>query len=176
MKTALDVLSQAVAAKPTRLLIIGGHAMQVYGVIRQTLDVDCLVTDKDLPALRELLTNAGYREVSGTDNFVRFRHKSPYLMDMDVLLVDASTFDHLHQNSREYSIDAPGLRMPALQHLIALKLHALKNAPARETKDLPDILELLKRNPSVLSEKEFACLCERFGPAGIMKKIKQWLP
>ena len=176
MKTALDVLSQAVKAKPIRLLIIGGHAMQIYGVIRQTLDVDCLVTDKDLPALRELLAHAGYIEVSRTDNFVRFRHKSPYLMDMDLLLVDAPTFDHLHQNSREYSKDVPGLRIPALQHLIALKLHALKNAPARETKDLPDILELFKRNPSMLSEKELISLCKRFGPAGIMKKIKQWLP
>ena len=133
MKTALDILSQAVAVKPIHLLIIGGHAMQIYGVIRQTLDVD-------------------------------------------VLLVDAPTFDHLHQNSREYSKDVTGLRMPALQHLIALKLHALKNAPARETKDLPDILELFKRNPSMLSEKELTSLCERFGPAGIMKKIKQWLP
>lgn len=43
-------------------------------------------------------------------------------------------------------------------------------------KTAPDILELLKRNPSVLSEKELASLCERFGPAEIMKKIEQWLP
>lgn len=80
MKTALDVLSRAIKAKPIRLLVIGGHAMQIYGVIRQTLDVDCLVTDKDLP----------------------------------------------------------------------------------------DILELFKRNPSMLSKKELASLCERFGPAEIM--------
>lgn len=172
MKTALDMLLQGIASKSLRLLIIGGHALQSYGLVRQTFDLDCLVSDKSLPALRDILAQIGYREISKTDNFARFRHKSPYFIDMDVLLVDSSTFEKLYKDSREYSDDLPGLRVPLLQHLIALKLHAIKNSPSRETRDLSDIKELLRINPKAISGKELEKLCKQFGPAGIMEKLK----
>jgi hypothetical protein len=170
MKTVFDILGDA--SGRLRFLVIGGHAMQAYGVVRQTLDMDCLAVDEEMPFLRKLFVRAGYSEVAGTNNFARFHHKSPYLMDVDVLLVDASTFEKLYQKSGKYRQDRNELRIPALSHLIALKLHAIKNAPNREGRDLADILELLRRNPSALSERELADLCKKFGPNGFIKKLK----
>lgn len=172
MKTVLDMLSQSVSSKPIRLLIIGGHALQSYGLVRQTFDLDCLISDKNLPALRDILAHAGYREISKTNNFARFRHESPYFIDMDVLLVDSSTFEKLYKDSRKYSDDLPGLRVPLLRRLIALKLHAIKNSPSRGMRDLSDIKELLRMNPKAISGKELENLCEQFGPAEIIEKLK----
>ena len=170
MKTVFDILGDA--SKGLRFLVIGGHAMQVYGVARQTLDMDCLAADADMPFLRRLFVRAGYSEVAGTNNFARFHHKSLYLMDVDVLLVDAATFKKLYQKSGKYMQSKNELRIPALPHLIALKLHAIKNAPNHEGRDLADVLELLRRNPSAISERELADLCNRFGPKGFLKKLK----
>lgn len=93
-------------------------------------------------------------------------------MDVDVLLVDSSTFEKLDKDSRKYSDDLPGLRVPLLQHLIALKLHAIRNSPSRGMRDLSDIKELLRINPKVISGKELESICRQFGPAGIIEKLK----
>lgn len=172
MKTVLDMLSQGIASKSARMLIIGGYALQTYGLVRQTFDLDCLVSDKSLPALRDILGHSGYKEISATDNFARFRHKSPYFIDIDVLLVDSSTFEKLYKDSRKYSDDLPGLRVPLLQHLIALKLHAIKNSPSRGIRDLCDIKELLRINPKVISGQELKSICRQFGPTGIIEKLE----
>ncbi len=40
MKAALEFLAGELAGKKVEALLIGGHALAAYGVMRQTLDVD----------------------------------------------------------------------------------------------------------------------------------------
>ena len=62
--------------------------------------------------------------------------------------------------------------VPALEHLIALKLHSMKHNPKlRENKDMPDIVELIKRNNVKVKSKEFKELCLKYGTEGFYKKI-----
>ena len=162
-KNIFELLSQI-----PELLLIGGHALQAHNVVRQTVDVDCLVPETRASALEEVLGSAGFSRLARTENFSRFRH--PHLGHVDALFVDPLTFDQLSRQSLPYQIGDVTLRVPSLGHLIALKLHAIKNDPARELRDLSDIAEIVKRNS--FSNDELHRLCLRFGPAGIWDKVQ----
>jgi predicted nucleotidyltransferase len=154
------------------LLVIGGHALAAHGVARQTMDVDCLITVENRQALDAHLRGGGLKRVGETENFARYSHPSDLVPDIDVLFVDASTFQKLHADRVPLQRGQTKLQTPALPHLIALKLHAIRNNPAREAGDLGDIARLLHANPGAISTSELAALCAQFGPPGIEAKLQ----
>ena len=154
------------------LLVIGGHALAAHGVARQTVDVDCLVAVENRQALDEHLRGGGFEQTSETENFARYIHPSDMVPDVDVLFVDAPTFDKLHVDGIPLHRGSAKLQAPALPHLIALKLHAIRNNPAREAGDLGDIARLLHANPGVIPASDLAALCTQFGPPGIEAKLQ----
>ncbi|MDA0321467.1 MAG: nucleotidyltransferase [Verrucomicrobia bacterium] len=175
MKTALETVCDALNAKGTQFLLIGGFALPVYGVVRQTADVDYLVSDADDLVLGEILAAAGYSEKHRAAAFVRYEHPSVYLMDIDIMLVDTDTFTKMHGASAVHMIGTSRAYVPTLLHLVALKLHAIRNNPKRELKDLGDIVELLRENPSTVSTRDLAQTCQEYGPPGIFEKLESYL-
>ena len=175
MKTVLEMIWEGMEARNVAVLLIGGHALPAFDVARQTVDVDCLMVDSDSRVLHAILTEAGYKEIERTENFVRYSHSSVYLMDVDVMLVDRDTFEKMLQRSFVYKIGAVSMRIPCLIHLIALKLHAIKNNPKRELRDLSDIVELLRNNQGEISKEELKATCVRYGPKGIYAKLESYL-
>ena len=173
--TIFEILTEGFAEQGIDALLIGGYALSAYGVVRQTVDVDWLMADVDSGKLYKILSSAGYMEKARTENFIRYTHQSGFLMDIDVLLVDRSTFDQMIQQSRSCRIDLVELRIPCLAHLIALKLHAIKNNQRREFRDLGDIVELLKSNPGQVPTNDLATLCSKYGPKGIYSKLEAYL-
>ena len=152
-------------------LIVGGHALAAHGVVRQTIDVDCLIAADDAAAMHEVLSAAGYSESGRTENFVRYRHLLPRYVEIDVLLVDLSTLEKLLNASRPLKRGKHEFRVPALPHLIALKLHAIRNNPEREARDFGDIAELLRVNTGQISRGDLEELCRQFAPPGIAAKL-----
>jgi hypothetical protein len=148
------------------VLVIGGQALPAYGVVRQTVDLDCLVADEDLERLDALLRQGGFRVEERTAIFSRYRHPDPLEGDVDLLAVDRETMDAMYGRGRELRLDAISLRVPSLPHLIALKLHAARNDPRRFLRDLADIADLRRANPDLVSTDELRGLCERYGPPG----------
>jgi hypothetical protein len=55
---------------------------------------------------------------------------------------------------------------------VALKLHAVKNAPRREARDFGDIVELLRANRVEWQIKELKSLCQKYGPKDIYAKLE----
>lgn len=168
MQAAFDIL--AGCARP--ILIVGGHALTAHGVVRQTIDVDCLVAVEDREVLGNVVAQAGYILSGHSENFLRYAAEREDLPEIDVLLVDAATFEKLGQGSVVLRRGAHEFRVPGLAQLIALKLHAIRNEPRREARDLADISELLRLNPGKISAVEWRDLCEKFGPAGIRDKVQ----
>lgn len=175
MKTVMQLISDGLQAGNVSALLIGGHALPAFGYQRQTVDLDCLMATPEAHVLHEVLTDAGYRETERTAMFVRYSHPSVYLIDVDVLLVDRSTFDKLQARSFAYRVGEAEMRVPCILHLISLKLHAMKNNPKRELKDLLDIVELLQENPESVSREDLATACEQYGPAGVLSQIERYL-
>lgn len=168
-------MCSGLADRGVQIMLIGGYALPVYGVVRQTVDVDCLVVDRDERIINEILTVAGYVERQRTEAFVRYAHPSDLLMDADVMIVDSSTFGKVVDKSALHQVGSVMVRVPCLAHLIALKLHAIKNNPKREIKDLADIVELLRENPESIGPDELQEICSRYGPEGINKKLESYL-
>jgi predicted nucleotidyltransferase len=106
---------------------------------------------------------------------VRYSHSSPCLMDLDVVLVDRGTFEKMFRASRLYRIGDRKVRVPSMAHLIALKLHAMRNKPGRQKKDMRDILDLLEKNRNTVSAHELRALCGQYGPEDIEVKLGDFL-
>lgn len=172
MKSTLQIISDATVSGPLDLLLIGGYALQAYGVVRQTMDVDCLITQKDRNKLDSALRCAGYQSAGETENFCRYRNESIYLMDVDVLFIDTDTMARLLENAREFLFQKQVFRVPCMSHLIALKLHGIKNDISRESRDVSDIIELLRFNVGEVTGTELEDICRRYGPEGIFSKFK----
>lgn len=175
MKSAIQLVFDGLRAGHVSALLIGGHALAAFGYQRQTLDVDCLLAAPDAYMLRDVLTQAGYREVEKTDVFARYSHASVYLLDVDVVLVDRNTFAKLEAKSCVYRVAGAEMRVPCLLHLIALKLHAMKNNPKRELRDLADIVALLQENPETVAREDLASVCARYGPEHVLGRIERCL-
>jgi len=175
VKTIFGILAQGIAAQKVDVLLVGGYALQAYGVVRQTLDVDWLMADMDSEKMDKVLSGAGYAVAAKTDNFTRYIHDSVYLMDVDVLYIDRHTMDEMIAQSRAYRMGDTEFRVPCLMHVIALKLHAIRNNPKREARDLGDITELIRANSDSMSTDELQKACEKFGPEGIAGKVTGYL-
>ena len=175
MKTALEIVHDGLAAAEKQVMLIGAYALQAYDVVRQTMDLDCLVVNEDEGVLATVLRDAGYVEKQRTEAFVRYSHPSIWFMDVDVMIVDRGTFDKMYAQSCDRDVQSRGVRVPCLLHLVALKLHAMKNNPKRELKDMGDIVELLRAHPGTVSDEDLKEVCKRYGPPGMRDKLKDYL-
>jgi hypothetical protein len=120
MKTALEIVHDGLAASETRMMLIGAYALQAYDVVRQTMDLDCLVVNEDECVLAGVLRDAGYVEKQRTEAFVRYSHPAIWFMDVDVMIVDRGTFDTMYAQSCDRDVQSRSVRVPCLPHRLML--------------------------------------------------------
>ncbi len=143
MKDLLQMIHDALQDTGTRLLMIGGLAVSQYRAVRQTFDLDFAISQKDAPVMVQALQNVGFTEHVSTPNFVRLKTSDhPFLVDL--LFMDASTFEKLWEKRTVRRIADRDFAVAAPDHIIRMKLHAIRYGKAsRIDKDLPDILNLM---------------------------------
>ena len=95
-------------------------------------------------------------------------------MALDLMMVDAETFEKMWLEAQGFKIATFSFRVPSLEHLIALKLHAAKNTH-RASKDLSDIIQVLSVNRGKVSPAALQQLCDQFGPPGSAQKLSSFL-
>ena len=170
--SVFQLVSDITRRHGVRCILIEGFAVNYYKVVRQTADVDFLIRADDFPKIRDPLHDAGYVRTQAGDAFVQLRHPQPWFLDIDFLLVEEATFSEIESKGQLARIAGQEFRVPALLHLIALKLHSIKfNPKIRYDRDLPDIMNLIRINELDAQSGEFKELCAKFGPAGIHKRI-----
>ena len=140
----LDRVGGMLESNGWRYAVAGGVAMAAYGHPRLTLDLD-LVAERDAQAsLTTFLEDAGYQTLHRSPGFSNHRHADREWGRLDFIYVDAATADRLFANLQERP--GPGGRtimVPRPEHLIAMKVQAMKNAPERTWQDMADIAFLL---------------------------------
>jgi predicted nucleotidyltransferase len=152
-------------------ILIGGFAVNFYKVTRGTRDVDFLMTKDDFKKIEKILSEAGYAENFATNVAVRMSSAKD-TVDIDFMIVDEATRDKILREGQKTTIAGMELVVPSLNHLIALKLHAIKHgAKNRLLKDLPDIIELIKMNNIDFEGEEFKGICLKFGTKEIYNDI-----
>lgn len=157
-------------------ILIGGFAVNFYKVARQTADVDFLITKEDFSKILALLKKAGYKEILTQDNFIQLKSSRLSLMDIDFIFVDEETLRKIKSNGKTIQIAGQKLIVPSLNDLIALKLHSIKyNPKIRLSKDLPDIVNLMRINRVDVKDAKFKELCLKYGTEEIYKNLSEAL-
>lgn len=141
---SLDRVERILAAGSWRSAVAGGIALAAYGSPRVTLDLDLVTEAAAQPALIAGLEAAGYETLHRSTGFSNHLHADREWGRLDIIYVDAATADLLFEGARD--VTGPGgrsMRVPRPEHLIAMKVHAMKNAPERAFQDMADIAFLM---------------------------------
>jgi hypothetical protein len=94
--------------------------------------------------LVELLEELGYETVYLSAGYSNHSHPDPEWGAVDVVYVDAETARRLFPScTRTLKLGDHQVPVPSAEHLIAMKVQALRNDPSRELQDLADIQYLL---------------------------------
>ena len=132
-------------APALRFLVIGGYAVNAHGYSRTTIDIDFLVRREDRALWMARLCQRGCAILREADVFMQFTQERGTAIDL--MLVRDETFEQFWTASEERTAMGVLVRVPSLDHLIALKLHALKQQLAQRTfKDADDVESLVRMN------------------------------
>jgi predicted nucleotidyltransferase len=166
-----DVVSRRLPEAGVSAVMIGGHAVNYYGVSRATQDIDFMVAATDEDAVRRVMQEAGFTNISLHETVMFFnRPGSP--LRVDFLKVERETLETLLANAKEVDyFGGHGIRVPQLRDLLGMKIFALSNGGAkREDKDFWDIVHLVIEN-HVSVEEDLHELCRQFGTETIYTRL-----
>jgi hypothetical protein len=124
--------------------VIGGVALAAYGSTRTTVDLD-LVTDRAAQAdLVAFLESLGYETLHRSSGYSNHVHPDPDWGAVDFVYVGGETSRKLFAatSRRPGPRDIP-LPLPKPEHLVAMKVVAMKNDPARTFQELADVRFLI---------------------------------
>jgi hypothetical protein len=158
-----------------RFMIIGGYAVAAHGHTRATFDVDFLVSKEDRRKWRHRLLDRGFQLISETAAFAQFSPPNQST-GLDLMFVAEATFEQFWAGAESKEFGTTTASVPALDHLLALKLHVLKQGlPHRTSKDAEDVEMLVRRNYLDLDNQRYEQLFLKYGNREIYETIKRVL-
>ncbi|MFH1259854.1 MAG: nucleotidyl transferase AbiEii/AbiGii toxin family protein [Elusimicrobiota bacterium] len=173
--TVFHLISEISKKEGITCVLIGGFAVNHYNVTRLTADIDFLTTENDFKKISQLLKKAGYSTKYRQEFFTQLESASGnFLTDIDFMFVNNETLSGIVKDSKKIKIAGLDFLVPSIKHLLALKLHSLKNNfNFRENKDIPDIIDLIKSNNIKFQGNEFEELCLKYGNKKLCNIIRE---
>jgi hypothetical protein len=98
-------------------LVIGGQAFNTFGAPRTTLDVDLLVRKTNRDAWTRLLSAEGFRLAHDGGNFLQFSPPNGVDWNLDLMLVNDSTFEKLCDTARHVTLQGVPTKTPSAETL-----------------------------------------------------------
>lgn len=170
----LRSLSLYADARGMPFLLIGGHAVNAYGIQRQTGDIDLIVRRTQRAEWREFFSKIRYKSDQSDDYFIRYQADTIAAWPIDLMLVDDATFTKLAAEAQLTEIGAVSVPVVSSRHLVMLKLHALKvYQEHRHAKDYNDTLELLRRHCPELRGEALRELCLRYADEKLYETLNR---
>ena len=162
-------------AKQKQFVLIGGHAIQFYGLARQTGDIDLLVCRDEKSWWVETIERLKYQVGQNDDFFALFRPVDLGQWPIDLMFLDQNTFKKIYANATIATVGvADNVRVISLRHLAALKIHALKrHQPHRHAKDYNDLLFILRDPRTDLGENEVKEMCLKYASVQLYEKLRR---
>ena len=139
----LDAVRAFLADRGFRVAVIGGVALGAYGNPRLTLDLDIVTDASGQDALIEFMESQGFVTLHRSSGYSN--HSHPRRGRVDFMYVRDQTADRLFASATV--LPGPGgnpMPVPKPEHLIAMKVQAMRDAPDRGLQDLVDIAYLLQ--------------------------------
>lgn len=146
--------------------VVGALALHAYGYSRATNDVDLLAGAEAQERLIPFLEQRGFETLHRSQGYSNHLHRDAALGRLDVIYVDGETWSKVSAAARQVVLAGKPVAVPKPEHLAAMKVHAMKNDPARAFREMADI-QFLMEIPGVDREEirgyfEDAGLLERF--------------
>jgi hypothetical protein len=172
MKNTLRALLTSANQRDLPFLSIGGNAVILLGFPRMTIDIDLLVPAAKRPQWLDVMRELGFRLLHGTEAFAQFQPAVEGMAPVDFMFVDALTWNGLEAEARGETIADQPVRIPRVEHLIALKLHAA-SSPTRDAReqDWEDIRQMVRTWHPDPAEPYFHELILRHGGPDAMNRI-----
>ena len=125
--------------------LIGAFALKAYGYNRATQDVDIVTHSRFQDSVVAKLESIGFETIYRSSGYSNHVHPLRGMGRIDFVYVQGSTADRLFQNTRNLLV-LGDIRLPVVspEHLVALKVFAMKNNPQRSLREMADIQYLLK--------------------------------
>jgi predicted nucleotidyltransferase len=159
-------------SRSLEFIVIGGLAVNFYGYSRDTADLDLLICRTARADWVQLFSELGYVMRRDAETFIQFGPPKHAEWPVDLMVVREPTFAPMMTESREVEIYGAHLRMPSLEHLIALKLHALKYTHThRFMKDFQDVEGLVMVNRLDLKAERIRQMFLKYGNLDLYEKI-----
>jgi hypothetical protein len=162
---ALVALAARLDALEIPYAIIGALALNAYGYLRATVDVDVLLTRDGLERLRGAVLGLGYVEKFPGSRGLRDAARN---VDIDVVLAGEYPGDGREKPVRfpdpaNAAIRGEAFALIPLETLIELKIASGMSAPHR-LRDLADVIELIRVNglPADYRERLHVYVRDRF--------------
>ena len=127
-----------------RSAVIGGVALAAYGHPRMTLDLDVVTESAAQDVLVAFMESRGFTTLHRSSGYSNHRHPERRHGRVDFMYVQGRTSELLFGALRH--LPGPGgvgVAVPRPEHLIAMKVQAMKDASERTRQDLVDIGYLL---------------------------------
>lgn len=125
--------------------LVGAFALKAYGYLRATEDVDFLVRSIHQDKIVAYLESLGYETIYCSAGYSNHLHPLANLGRIDLIYVEGETADIIFSETRSLLL-LDDLSIPVVkpEHLIALKVFAMKNDPERSLREMADLQYLLK--------------------------------
>lgn len=177
-KTVFNLIATEFKKAGIDYVLIGGFAVNAHHFSRFTEDIDFMITEEDAPKVAQLLKNLNFELFHEHKNFTRWKASSIYSnVLVDLVFTNRITLTKVLQEGLETTVEGCLMRVPSLEHLLAMKLHAIKQQPERrEHKDWLDIIELITVNKVDVRADRFKELCLKVGTPELYKRILKYAP
>ncbi len=164
-------LVEALRAGGLSFLLVGGLSLLAHHVERATGDIDlaCDKSSRDLAA--NLMAGLGYAIMhEQPDLYTRFHRPGRRIVDF--IYLGADTYGQLQEASVESEVSRVRVRVPCLDHLLAMKLFSVSQSSTRG-KDFGDILSLIANNGVDVRSREFEAICLRHASPKWLSLIRE---
>jgi hypothetical protein len=121
----LKSIHSAATSSLKRFVLIGGHALNIHGIMRATGDVDIMVEAQDAAFWRELLQKLGYEIFHESSAFMQSKPKELAAWPIDLMLVDANTHSKALSDAATTEVFGPPLPVAsvATRNLLVSEIH-----------------------------------------------------
>lgn len=165
-------LADFLEGEGVQVAVVGAHALQAYGVTRATIDLDLLTERRAQERLVPFMETLGYETLHRSEGYSNHLHHDREWGRVDFVYVDERTSGNLFGRATERAtIGGRDVVLPRPEHLVAMKVLAMKNDRRRVLKDLADVQELLAVVPA--DEAEVRSYFERAGLLGKYEEIRR---
>jgi predicted nucleotidyltransferase len=167
-----ETIAKESNARNLRFLVIGGLAINFYDYSRDTADLDLLIHKGDREAWLQFFSELKYAIHHDGESFLQLSSLEKNAWPVDLMLVREATFEPMYVASRKVDLYGAHSHIPSLEHLLMLKLHALKNGRInRFLKDFLDVENLIRINKLDIKSENLRQLFAKYGSMDLYDKV-----